>query len=115
MVVTRPLTFSGEFLFVNADVRQQLRVEVVDRSGRVIPDFALDKCEPVRGNATRAAVRWSTGASLRALAGQPVRLRFVLNDADLFAFWVSQSARGESGGYVAAGGPGFNGQVDGPH
>ena len=31
-------------------------------------------------------VRWREGADLGALAGRPVRLRFVLREADLYAF-----------------------------
>jgi hypothetical protein len=42
------------------------------------------------------------------LAGQAVRLRFVLDRAELFAFWVSPSAAGHSRGYLAAGGPGYS-------
>jgi hypothetical protein len=30
-------------------------------------------------------VSWKSGADLRKLAGQPVRLKFALADADLFA------------------------------
>lgn len=44
---------------------------------------------------------------LAAAAGKPVRLRFHLKKARLFAFWVSGSKAGASGGYVAAGGPGL--------
>jgi hypothetical protein len=30
-------------------------------------------------------VKWKAGSSVSALAGKPVRLRFVLEDADLFS------------------------------
>jgi hypothetical protein len=100
------LHFSGGHLFVNANVRGELRVEVLDREGRGIAGFSADRCEPVRGDATTAPVKW-IGANLAALAGQPIRFRFLVSDADLFAFWVSRSERGESHGYIGAGGPGF--------
>ncbi len=38
-----------------------------------------------------------------------MRFKFVLDRARLYAFWVSPSARGESRGYLGAGGPGFAG------
>jgi len=41
-----------------------------------------------------------------------VRLRFHLRSGRLYAFWVSPDASGASGGYVAAGGPGFTGPTD---
>jgi len=113
-LTTRPVRFSGSHLFVNADVAgAELRVEVLDRQGRTIAPFTREACEPVSGGATRMAVRWRT-AALATLAGQDVRFRFWLTGGRLYAFWVSQWPTGESGGYVAAGGPGFAGPRDLP-
>lgn len=112
-LTTRPLRFTGGHLFVNADTsRGDLRVEVLDREGRVIAPFTREACEPITGNGTRLPVRWR--ASLAELAGREVRLRFSLTHGSLFAFWVSPWASGESNGYVAAGGPGFTGPLDVP-
>jgi hypothetical protein len=107
-VTTRPLRFSGGHLFVNADVSGELRVEVLDRGGAVIEPFSATRCIPVTGDATRQSVAWHGQPSLRRIAGEPVRLRFTLSRARLYAFWVSQSERGASGGYVAAGGPRYS-------
>ena len=106
-VTTRPLLFSGSDLFVNAAVTGSLRVEVLDREGRVIEPFSAANAVPVTGDATRTAVGWRSGALLKTLSGEIVRFRFSLNRARLYAFWVSGSPSGASGGYVAAGGPGF--------
>ena len=65
----------------------------------------------MRGDGTKLPVTWS-GAELSALAGQTVRFRFSLSKGRLYAFWVSRWPTGESGGYVAAGGPGFSGPAD---
>jgi hypothetical protein len=112
-LTTRPIRFSGSHLFVNADLtRGDLRAEVLDVDGRVIAPFTRDNCEPLHGDGTRMAVRWRSGESLRALAGRTVRLRFYLTFGRLYAFWVSRSTKGASGGYVAAGGPGFPGPID---
>jgi hypothetical protein len=111
-VITRPLKFSGHHLFVNAAVDGSLRVEVLDRQGGVITPYALDNCTAVRGNATRTTVQWTTRDSVSELAGETVRLRFVLDRAQLYSFWVSRTPRGESRGYVAAGGPGLATSVD---
>lgn len=111
-LTTRPIRFSGRQLFVNADIAGELRAEVLDASGRGIEGFTLDRSTPVTGNHTRAPLSWSGGASLERLAGTPVRFRFALKRARLYAFWVSRTAGGESGGYVAAGGPGFSGETD---
>jgi hypothetical protein len=111
-LLTRPLRFSGSHLFVNADINGELKAEVVDAAGRAIDGFTIDRSIAATGNGTRMAMTWSGGATLAKLAGTPIRLRFHLKQARLYAFWVSRSDRGESGGYVAAGGPGFSGERD---
>jgi hypothetical protein len=98
-------------LFVNADVAGSLRVEVLDSAGRVLPGFGADRCSPVQGNATRLAVEWP-GAALGTLAGQAVRFRFRVDRGRLYAFWVSGTPAGASGGYVGAGGPSFQSRID---
>jgi hypothetical protein len=111
-LTTRPVRFSGEHLFVNADVQGELRVEVLDAAGRPLEPYSLDQSVPVIGNSTRQGVKWRTRPSLEGLAGQAVRFRFHLSRARLYAFWVSATASGHSRGYVAAGGPGFTAPVD---
>jgi hypothetical protein len=112
-LITRPVTFSGRYLFVNIDAPDgELRVEVLDRDGRVVPAYAAARAIPVRGDSTRARVTWSGADDLAAIAGEPVRFRFQLTRGRLYAFWVSPSPDGASHGYVAAGGPGFTGLAD---
>lgn len=111
-VITRPVRFSGGHCFVNADVTGSLRVELLDRDGKTIPGFTADRCEIVSGNQTRHAIRWSGAPSLAGLAGTSVRFKFMLDRARLFSFWVSRSPRGESRGYLGAGGPGYAGTID---
>jgi hypothetical protein len=113
ILITRPVTFSGRHLFVNVDAPDgELRVEVLDRDGRVVPAYAASQAVPVHGDSTRARITWTGAADLAAIAGQPVRFRFQLTRGRLYAFWVSPSPDGASHGYVAAGGPGFTGLVD---
>jgi hypothetical protein len=112
-LITRPVTFSGKYLFVNLEAPDgALRVEVLDRGGKVIPAYAAAHAIPVRGDSTRARVTWTTTPDLAAVAGQPVRFRFTLTHGRLYSFWVSASSVGASQGYVAAGGPGFTGPAD---
>jgi hypothetical protein len=112
-LTTRPIRFSGRHLFVNVDARAgELRVEVLDRSGRVIPGFALAQSVPTRGDHTRVRITWTAAPDLAALSGQEVRFRFHLTKAHLYSFWVSAGLGGASRGFVAAGGPDFNGSAD---
>jgi len=111
-LVTRPVTFKGRFLFVNARLTGEMRVEILDREGQVIAPYGVAQCDPVRGDRTKMAVSWAGVRDLSSLAGRPVRFRFTLKDGELYAFWVSASVSGASGGYMAAGGPGIPGPTD---
>ncbi|WP_460908800.1 hypothetical protein, partial [Spirosoma areae] len=112
-LTTRPITFSGKHLFINASVPQgTLRAEVQDLSGKPLSPFTLENSIPLTGDSTLAQLRWQAGADLSVLRGQPVRLHFELTGGSLYAFWVSQDATGRSEGYMAAGGPGYTGIRD---
>ncbi|MFT5466537.1 MAG: hypothetical protein ACI8UO_001637 [Verrucomicrobiales bacterium] len=112
-ITTRKLRFDGKRLFVNVDASGgDLRAEVIDAEGNPIPPFTLENCQPVTADSTLIEVNWKDADDLTAVAGKPVRLRFHLRKASLYAFWVSQDEAGASQGYVAAGGPGFISQRD---
>jgi hypothetical protein len=106
-LTTRPVQFTGKHLFVNADAKAgELRAEVIDQSGMPMKGLSAADCVPFRADKTKQRVTWKEG-DLAAAAGKPVRLRFRLKNARLYAFWVSAKETGASGGYVAAGGPGL--------
>ena len=111
-MLTRPVTFTGGHLFVNAV--GTLRAEVCTEQGVPIPGFTAADCLETTGDHTKAGVRWRENANLESLVGQPVRFRFYLQNGDLYAFWVSREASGASTGYVAAGGPKFTSSLDLP-
>jgi hypothetical protein len=112
-LTTRPVRFSGRYLFVNAEIPDgELRVEVLDRLGRPMPMFSAAACAPVRGDLTSAGITWKDASDLSTIAGDVVRFRFHLTRGHLYSFWVSSQTSGASGGFVAAGGPGFTGITD---
>ena len=112
-LTTRPLSFTGTHLFVNARCPDgELTVEVLDESGAVLRGYSAGECVPFVGDSTRDRITWRGGAGLSGFTGRPVRFRFNLRQGELYSFWVSQSMQGESNGYVAAGGPGFDGPTD---
>ena len=89
---TKTLTFSGAALIVNAETSAagSIRVEIQDHLGRPIPGFALEDSPSFYGDEIDHIVRWNSGSSVGVLAGKPVRLRFVMRDADLYSFRFSE-------------------------
>lgn len=83
-LITKPLIFAGSKLSLNLVSTVETRVELQDESGTAIPGFTLGDCTPLVADAINEVVTWK-GGSLAALAGKPVRLRFKLIEADLFA------------------------------
>jgi hypothetical protein len=86
--ITRPIEFSGSKLVLNykAAAKGSLRIELQDADGKPLAGFAAADCQPLSGDALSTAATWNGGFALASLAGQPVRLRFVLSDAELFSF-----------------------------
>ena len=92
-VTTRPLTFAGTRLSVNAAVRAggSVRVAVLDRDGQPLPGLDAADCRPVTGTGTGQPITWDSAAlSSAASPAAPVRLRFHVENADLYAFWIEE-------------------------
>jgi hypothetical protein len=87
-LLSKPLTFDGNQLTLNfaTSAAGSIRVELQDAEGQPIPGFTLDDCAEVFGDAIERTVTWKSGSDVSSLAGKPVRLRFHLQDADLFSF-----------------------------
>jgi hypothetical protein len=89
-MLTKPFTFTGGTLHLNyaTSAAGGLRVEVQRADGTPVPGCTLDDFPVLYGDEIDAPATWSGGSDLSALAGQPVRLRVVLEDADLFALQI---------------------------
>jgi hypothetical protein len=86
-MVTQPLRFTGTNLEINYSTSAVggLRVEIQDASGQALPGFRIDDSPEIIGDEIERIVGWKGGAALGRLAGQPIRLRFVMKDADLYS------------------------------
>jgi hypothetical protein len=84
---TRPFTFGGRELVLNfsTSAAGSLRVEIQDADGRPIPDYSLADATEIIGDDIERVASWKSGADLGKLAGQTVRLRVIMKDADLFS------------------------------
>jgi len=89
-VVTRPLTFEGRHLFVNAEVARSgyLKTALWTTSGPSPAEHALSQCKPVTGDVMAARVAWKGGSEIEHRKGEPLRVVFEMKDAKLYSFWV---------------------------
>ncbi|MFV1965698.1 MAG: hypothetical protein ACC628_09775 [Pirellulaceae bacterium] len=87
-LLTLPLIFSGKQLSINfaTSAAGGIRVEVQTTDGKPVPGFTADDCREQIGNEIERLVSWKAGTDVSALAGKPIRLRFVMKDADLYSF-----------------------------
>ena len=84
---TKPLIFEGGIMTINYSTSAAggIRVEIQNSQGTPIKGFSLADCPEIFGDAIEYPVRWRSGREVSSLAGKPVRLRFHLHDADLYA------------------------------
>jgi len=87
-LMTKPLVFDGAALTLNIDMAEGgvVRVEVQDDQGRALPGLRLAECDPIVGDHIARMVTWKGKSDLSSLVGKPIRLRFLMRSADLYAF-----------------------------
>ena len=92
-LVTRPMTFSGRQLRMNFSTSAvgSVHVEIQTAAGKPIKGFALQESTEIFGDQLDATVNWKSNTDVSSLSGKPIRLRFVLSDADLYAFRFADS------------------------
>jgi hypothetical protein len=116
VLTTKPVTFTGRFLFVNFKTNApdgEMRIEILDADGNALERYSRAKSIALAADQTLMGVSWQNGAQdLSALIGKPVRFRFHLKNASLYSFWVGPGQLGRSMGRVAGGGPHFTNDVD---
>ncbi|MCH2202728.1 MAG: hypothetical protein MK102_12215 [Fuerstiella sp.] len=86
-MVTKPLTFSGRQLVINyaSSAAGGIRVEIQNEAGQALPGFRLNDCPEIIGDEIERVVSWRDGSDVSRLAGQTIRLRFEMKDADLYS------------------------------
>ena len=108
-LLTEKVRFDGKHLFINADVKGSLAVEILDENGKPLEGFTRKDCVPMKKtDKTKLLVTWKKHQNIASLIGKAVRLKFYLDNADIYAFWISPWQTGESRGYTSGGGPGLS-------
>ncbi len=96
-VITKPFIYEGEKLILNFSTSAfgSIQVEVQDPSGNPFPGLTLAESPLIFGDEVAYPVTWQRkegegrwpgkGPALKRHSGRPVRLRFVMKDADLYS------------------------------
>ena len=90
VVTTRPLSFEGKRLFINAEVEEggSIKVGLLSYKGDPVENHAGGDCVPITAGAVKIPATWKQATEYQLPTGQHVRLRFELTKAKLYAFWI---------------------------
>lgn len=93
-LVTRREPFRTPRVTINARTWNggEIRAEILDRRGRVLPGFSKEDCIVFRGDSVRFEVHWNRDAIPPEHQKKDYRLRFLLRDAELFS-WLPTDVR----------------------
>ena len=86
-MISRTLRFTGSELVINysTSAAGSLQVEIQDASASPIAGFTAAECTRIIGDEIERVVSWSRDSDLSRIAGEPIRLRFIMKDADLYS------------------------------
>jgi len=86
-VLTKAIRVSGNRLCLNysTSASGSILVELLDASGAVIAGYAAEDCDVMVGDEIDRRVTWRGRSDLGAFTGKPIRVRFHLQDANIFA------------------------------
>ena len=85
--ITKPIIFEGNKLTINVSTAAVggMKIEIQDSSGNPIAGFTLNECDEIFGDRLDYIVSWNGSSDISSLAGQVVRLRFYMNDVDIYS------------------------------
>jgi len=87
IIETHEFVPEGTHLFVNANVgKGRLMVEVLDATGKTVEGYEKEACVIENQDSVKLAIQWKKVAALPARV--PIRLRFHLENGDLFSYRI---------------------------
>ncbi len=86
-MVTRPLIFKGKKLVMNYSTSAvgYVKVAILDEDREPLSGFGPGEAVEIYGDEIERTVSWKHGTDVSRLAGRPIRLKFVMKDADLYS------------------------------
>jgi hypothetical protein len=88
-ITTPVVTLAASQMTLNIDAQAgEVRAQIVDSGGKLIPGFSFADCQPFRGDSLEARVEWKR--PLVSIKDQPIRLEFELKNARLYGFALGE-------------------------
>ncbi|MCD6394027.1 MAG: hypothetical protein J7M40_11030 [Planctomycetes bacterium] len=89
-IVTRPMTFKGEGLFVNAEVADGgwVKAAVLSRDSEPIESYTLDDSIALTRDTTKGRMAWKSNKELVPPGEDHLRILFRMKNARLYSFWI---------------------------
>jgi len=87
-ITTSPIRFKGNRLELNVQTKESgyVRVAILDAHQQPIAGFTDNDATPIVGSHIQSIADWEGKTDLSSLIGKPVRLRFSMKNASLYAF-----------------------------
>jgi hypothetical protein len=87
-MITRAFTCAGTELVLNCSTSASgaVRVEMQKPDGTPLTGHSLEDCDQIVCDSIERMVTWNGKKEIQTMTDAPVRLRFVMNDADLYSF-----------------------------
>ncbi len=84
---TKPFTFTGKKLLLNFATSAPgfIKVEIQDNDGEPIRRYSLQEAKELIGNYIEHPAAWQHGTDVSLLSGRPIRLKFIMKDANLYS------------------------------
>lgn len=89
--LSRLVTIKGNILKINYSASSIGYVQVVllDENGNELPGFGKTDAVKIFGDKIDTEVKWKNGKTIKDLSNKPIRIKFILRDADIYSFVVS--------------------------
>lgn len=84
---TKPIVAGGSSLMLNyaTSAPGSVRVGIIDETGWPAAGFSAEDCDVIYGDELEYTVTWRGKSDLSKFLGKPIRFKFELKDADVFA------------------------------
>ncbi len=93
-ILTKPIECPGGKLRINAKTRKGGSIRVAIRrgdgehDGERLQNRSYENCVPFTGDGLDAGVTWKGKPNLNDLTGKAIRIEFLLENAELYSFWI---------------------------